>query len=48
MFCMFGVHMEGDNNRFQKMKKTHPKIYDYCINNLGCGNVMKFCGINYE
>ena len=31
MFCMFGVHLEKEPNRFQKMKLTHPKQYDYCI-----------------
>lgn len=32
MFCMFGVHMEQEPNRFQRMQVTHPKQYDYCIN----------------
>ena len=32
MFCMFGVHLEKEPNRFQKMKETHPRQYDYCIN----------------
>lgn len=32
MFCMFGVHLEKKPNRFQRMKLTHPKLYDYCIN----------------
>lgn len=31
MFCMFGVHLEKGENRFQMMEKTHPKQYDYCI-----------------
>ena len=31
MFCMFGVHLEKNQNRFQKMKETHQKQYDYCI-----------------
>jgi 3'-phosphoadenosine 5'-phosphosulfate sulfotransferase (PAPS reductase)/FAD synthetase len=31
MFCMFGVHLEPEPNRFQKMKITHPKQYDYCM-----------------
>lgn len=33
MFCMFGVQCEKEN-RFDIMKKTHPKIYEYCMNNL--------------
>lgn len=48
MFCMFGVHAEPEPNRFQLMKKTHPKLYDYCINKLGLGEVMYYIGIDYE
>ena len=47
MFCMFGVHLEKKPNRFQRMQKTHPKQYDYCINKLGCGKVMDFIGVDY-
>lgn len=47
MFCMFGVQMEKGENRFQRMKKTHPKQYDYCINRLGCGQVLDLIGIGY-
>jgi len=47
MFCMFGVHLEKKPNRFQRMKKSHPKQYDYCINKLGCGKVMDFIGVDY-
>ena len=32
MFCCFGVHREKSPNRFERMKATHPKLYDYCIN----------------
>jgi 3'-phosphoadenosine 5'-phosphosulfate sulfotransferase (PAPS reductase)/FAD synthetase len=47
MFCMFGVHLEKGENRFQRMKKTHPKQYDYCINKLGCGKVLDYIGVEY-
>lgn len=47
MFCMFGVHLEKGENRFQRMKRTHPKHWDYCINKLGCGKVMDFIKVNY-
>jgi 3'-phosphoadenosine 5'-phosphosulfate sulfotransferase (PAPS reductase)/FAD synthetase len=47
MFCMFGVHMQSDPNRFQQMKITHPKHYDYCINKLGIGKVLDFINIKY-
>lgn len=32
IFCMFGCHLEKEPNRFQRLKKTHPKQYDFCIN----------------
>ena len=48
MFCMFGVHLEKEPNRFQLMSKTHPKLYDYCINNLGCGKVLDAINVNYK
>ena len=44
MFCMFGLHMD-ENNRFDRMKITHPKIYDYCMNKLGLREVIRYCGI---
>jgi 3'-phosphoadenosine 5'-phosphosulfate sulfotransferase (PAPS reductase)/FAD synthetase len=50
MFCMFGVHLEKEPNRFQKMKITHPKQYDYCIreeNGMGLGKVLDFINVKY-
>ena len=47
MFCMFGVHMEKGENRFQRMKKTHPNQYKYCIENLGCGKILDYIGVDY-
>lgn len=47
MFCMFGVHLEGEPNRFQKMKVTHPKYYSFCINNLGIGKILDLINVNY-
>jgi 3'-phosphoadenosine 5'-phosphosulfate sulfotransferase (PAPS reductase)/FAD synthetase len=48
MFCMYGVHLEPQPNRFQRMKMTHPKQYDYCIYGLGCGRVLDFIGVPYQ
>ena len=48
MFCMFGVHLEKEPNRFQRMKITHPKQYDYCINKLGIGEVLDYIGVPYN
>lgn len=32
IFCMFGCHLEKEPNRFQRLKQTHPRQYDFCIN----------------
>ena len=47
IFCLIGSHLEKPN-RFQRLKITHPNIYDYCIKQLGMGNVMDQLGINYD
>lgn len=48
MYCMFGVHLEkGQENRFQRMKKTHPKHYKYCIDILGLGKVLSKINVPY-
>ena len=44
--CLFGIHLEKDKNRLQLMKKTHPKMYNYIINNLGAGEIIKFMNKN--
>lgn len=31
IFCMFGCHREKEPNRFQRLKETHPRQYEYCI-----------------
>ena len=40
MFCMYGLHLERKPNRFDIMKKTHPKQYDYIMNKLNGQHVM--------
>jgi 3'-phosphoadenosine 5'-phosphosulfate sulfotransferase (PAPS reductase)/FAD synthetase len=47
MFCMFGVHLEKEQNRFQRMSVHHRNQYDYCINKLGCGKVLDFIDVDY-
>jgi len=50
IFCMFGLQQEQQNtgtNRFQKMKMTHPKLYNYCINKLGAREVLDFMEMLY-
>ena len=48
MFCMFGTHLDSGANKFQMMQKTHPKMWDYCINKLGCGKVMDYINVPYH
>jgi 3'-phosphoadenosine 5'-phosphosulfate sulfotransferase (PAPS reductase)/FAD synthetase len=47
IFCGFGVHLEKEPNRFQLLKRTHPKQYDYVMNKLGMSEVLKHIKINH-
>ena len=31
IFCGFGCHLEKEPSRFQQLKETHPRQYEYCI-----------------
>ena len=31
IFCGFGTHLEKGETRFQRLAKTHPKQYEYCM-----------------
>ena len=31
IFCAFGCHLEKEPSRFQRLKQTHPRQYEYCI-----------------
>lgn len=44
MFCLFGLHLEmrHGEHRFERMRRTHPKLHDYCMNTLGLKEVMKW------
>ena len=43
MFCGFGCHLEKPGEgRFERMKETHPKIYDYVMRSEEKG------GLNYK
>ena len=49
VFCMFGVQSEKEPNRFQRLKQTHPKLWDYCINGaLNMKPVLQWLKIPYE
>lgn len=53
IFCGFGVHLQNEPNKFQQMKATHPKLWDYCIrpveeNGLGMGSIFDFINVKYQ
>lgn len=53
MFCMFGCHLEKEPNRFQRLKETHPKQYEYMLKpvsegGLGLKEVLDYIGVKYE
>ena len=47
VFCPIGCHRDKVN-KFQRLKITHPKLYDYCIKDLGLGDVLDYVGVSYE
>lgn len=48
VFCAFGVHLEDEPNRFQKLKKTHPKLHKYAMDNLGLKKVLDYIDVPTE
>lgn len=52
MFCMFGAHLEKNPNRFQRMKETHPKQYEFCMKpksdgGLGLAEVLDYICVKH-
>lgn len=52
MFCGFGCHLEKAPNRFQRMRETHPKQYEYCLKpvaegGLGMAEVLDYIDVKY-
>ena len=31
VFCLFGAHLEKSPNRLERLKETHPQLYDYVM-----------------
>lgn len=53
IFCGYGCHLEKEPNRFQRLKETHPKIWDYCMKSvedggLGMKEVLEYIGVKVE
>lgn len=53
IFCGFGCHLEKEPNRFQMLKQTHPKLWEYCMKpiesgGLGMRKVMEYINVPIE
>ena len=52
IFCGFGCHLEKEPNRFQQLKETHPKLYEYCMKpwdegGLGLDEVLNYINVKH-
>ena len=53
VFCAFGAHLEKSPNRFQRLKQSHPKLWEYCMkpveeHGLGMRKVLEFIGVQCD
>ena len=53
VFCAYAAHLEKEPNRFQRLKQTHPKLWDYCMRpwnrgGLGMREVLDYIGVKTE
>jgi 3'-phosphoadenosine 5'-phosphosulfate sulfotransferase (PAPS reductase)/FAD synthetase len=53
VFCAYGAHLEKEPNRFQKLKQTHPKLWNYCMKpwsegGLGMKEVLDYINVKIE
>ena len=53
MFCAYGCHLEKEPNRFQMLKQTHPKVWEYCMKpveggGLGMREVLDYIDVKVE
>lgn len=49
-FCMFGIHMEKGETRFERLKELEPKSYEYAMreeNGLGMKKILEFLDIKH-
>lgn len=53
VFCCYGIKSDGEPNRFQRLKQTHPKLWEYCMRDwdeggLGMKNVLEYINVKTE
>ena len=44
IFCPIGAHLHKPN-RFQRLKETHPELYQYCMTELGLDKFLTAVGV---
>jgi len=44
IFCPVGCHLDKIN-KFQRLADNHPKLHKYCMEKLGLGEFLDYCGI---
>ena len=42
IFCLYGLKYDGPEDRFHKLEKSHPALYDYCMTALGLKDVVTY------
>ena len=42
IFCLYGLKYDGTEDRFHKLEKSHPALYEYCMNALGLKEVLEY------
>ena len=53
IFCGYGAHLEKEPNRFQRLKVTHPKLWNYCMKpwdegGLGMREVLEYINVKVD
>lgn len=53
VFCAYGCQCEKEPNRFQRLKKTHPTLWNYCMKpvsdgGLGMREILEYIGVKIE
>ena len=53
VFCAYGCQCEKEPNRFQRLKKTHPTLWNYCMKpvsdgGLGMREILEYIGVKVE
>lgn len=49
VFCPIGSHLGSKNskNKFQKLKESHPKLYEFCMKELGLDEFLTQVGVRH-